>query len=306
MKSVKIRVSSGREISSVLCVGVGGKFALRGVFWSVFGKSGLSDGEIVFIDFEAGEGGDVEVFGGEGGGADAEEGIEEIGVRAFAVDADTLFDQGGGEGGGVGALFVAGLDGFVGNEPGVAATTQVGTFGVFPALDVALIDVGDAGGAAVEGDGAGFGEVEDVLVAVVDVALRVDGFEVSGADLFACAGFDGDGFDPVEGVLQDEEVRGAEGEEELVREEGAAGGATDVEEEGSVVSEDATNFCGPVGAPGEVVGIAALVVVFPVVDAEIVGRGGDDEVLRGLGHLPHSGEAVLVVKMEVGRQVEAA
>jgi hypothetical protein len=28
--------------------------------------------------------------------------------------------------------------------------------------------------------------------------------------------------------------------------------------------------------------------------------------LRGLGHLPHSGEAVLVVKMEVGRQVEAA
>ena len=70
---------------------------MRGVFWSVFGKSGLSDGEIVFIDFEAGEGGDVEVFGGEGGGADAEEGIEEIGVRAFAVDADTLFDQGGGK-----------------------------------------------------------------------------------------------------------------------------------------------------------------------------------------------------------------
>lgn len=267
---------------------------------TVFDKARFRHGEVIGIDFEAGEGGDVEVFGGEGGGADAEEGIEEAGGLAFAVEADALFDEGGGVGSGVGAFLVAGEDGFVGDEPVVAAAAEVGAAGVGPAGDVGLVGVGDAGGAAVEEDLAEFGEVEDVFVAVVDEAFRVDGLEVAGADLFTGACFDGDGFDPVEGVLEDEEALAAEGEEELVGEEGIAGGAADVEEEGAVGGEDAADFEGPFPAPGEVVGGAAGIFVVAVVDAEVVGRGGDDEVDGAFGHGPHAGEAVLAVEVEFG------
>ena len=85
------------------------------------------------------------------------------------------------------------------------------------------MDVWDASSPAVERGASGFGEVEDVFVAVVDVASAVDGFEVSGADEVSLSGFHGDGFDPVKGVLQGEEwffVCGflGKGEQELVGE----------------------------------------------------------------------------------------
>lgn len=76
-----------------------------------------------------------------------------------------------------------------------------------PTGDVGFVLIGDARAAAVEGDFSGFCEVEDEFVAVVDEARGVDGFEVTCADDFSGAGFDGDGFDPVEGVLEDEERR---------------------------------------------------------------------------------------------------
>lgn len=76
-----------------------------------------------------------------------------------------------------------------------------------PARDVGFVLIGDARAAAVEGDFARFCEVEDEFVAVVDEARGVDGFEMARADDFSGAGFDGDGFDPVEGVLEDEERR---------------------------------------------------------------------------------------------------
>ena len=155
----------------------------------------------------------------------------------FPWMTDAAFGEGDGESGGMGALFGAAEDGFVGDEPVVSAATFVHTVGVSPAADVGFVLVGDTDGAAVDGDVAGFGEVEDVLVAVVDEAFGIDGFEVAGADLGAVRGLDGDGFDPVEGVLEDPGVgvvRGGEGEDDLVWEEGVFGGGADVEEERAV------------------------------------------------------------------------
>lgn len=119
-------------------------------------------------------------FRSESRGADTKEGVEESGVLCLAVDADALLGEGDGESGWVRSFFFAGLDGFVGNEPGVSTAAEIDSVGVTPPGDVGFVLIGDACGTAVEGDGAGLGEVEDVFVAVVDEALRVDGFEMPG------------------------------------------------------------------------------------------------------------------------------
>ena len=180
-------------------------------------------------------------------------GIEQAGFRALAMEEDALLDERDGEGGRMRALLVAGVDGFVGDEPVVAAAAEVGAAGVAPAGDVRLVDVGHAGRAAVELDTAGFRQVKHILVAVVDVTLRVDRFEMTGADLFAGGGLDGDGLDPVERVLQDEErlVPVGQREDELVRHQRIRRSRADVEEERGVVRHHALQFRRPLAAPGE-------------------------------------------------------
>tara|TARA_B100000809_G_scaffold54683_1_gene50381 strand:+ start:62 stop:298 length:237 start_codon:yes stop_codon:yes gene_type:complete len=78
--------------------------------------------------------------------------------------------------------------------------------------------------------------MKEVFVAVVDKALRIDGLEVTRADGLGVLCFDGDGLDPVKGVLKLKEIWGGEGEEELVREEGIAGRRSQIEEEGAVLA----------------------------------------------------------------------
>ena len=202
----------------------------------------------------------------------------------------------------MGPLGVAGLDGLVGNEPGVATAAKVGTAGVLPALDVRLVGIGDAGGAAIEGDVSGLGEVEDVLVAVVDVAAGVDGLEMPGANRFAVSCFHGDGLNPVEGVLEVEELGPGEGEEELVGKEGIAGAAADVEEERSVLDEDAPHFGGPLAAPLEEGLPRGGVAKAAVVDPEIVGRRGDHQVDAASREFAHPLQAVAVMQVDLGRQ----
>lgn len=90
-------------------LGIQGKFAGGAGFLGVEAFAGGL--EVVGVQFDAGEGGEFQPPGGEGGSADAEEGVEQPGLRALAVEADALLDEGDGKGGGVGALLVAGLDG---------------------------------------------------------------------------------------------------------------------------------------------------------------------------------------------------
>lgn len=88
------------------------------------------------IKLYAGEAGDFLFFCGEGGGADTEERIEQVGMVAFAVDFDALFCKGDREGGRVWPLAFAGLDCIVGDKPGVSAAPEVLPAGVAPACDV--------------------------------------------------------------------------------------------------------------------------------------------------------------------------
>lgn len=208
------------------------------------GEAFAGGSEIAFVDVKAGVGGDFHAVGCDGGCADAIEGVEQVGLSAFSMDADALFDEADGEGGGVWTFLGARLDGVVGDEPVVPTAAFVFTVGVAPAGDVGFVRIGHACGTALEGDVAGFGEVEDVFVAVVDVALAVDGFEVSGADGGVLTGFYGDGFDPVEGILEGEEGTwaGGEGEQELVGQERVFRGGADVQEKRGVTVHEAFDF----------------------------------------------------------------
>lgn len=138
-------------------------------------------------------------------------------------------------------------------------------------------------------------------MAVVDVAFGLDGFKVTRRDRFAVSGFDRDRFDPVKGVLEDE-VRLAfgEGENELMREEGVGGRGTEIEEKGGPVRHHAVDFGGPFLTPLDEGCAIGSVIVSAVFDADVVGRGGYHEVDGGGGHGLHSGEAVLVVKVDHG------
>lgn len=200
------------------------------------------------------------------------------------------------------SLVLPRLDCFVGDEPRVTATAQIRTTGVFPSFDIRLVCVGHACSAAIELDLSALGQVKDVFVAVVDVAVGIDGPEVAGADCLGSGRLNADGLDPVECVLKLEEFRGGEGEEELVGQEGIAWRASQVQEKRTVHAQDAMNLAGPIHTPREKTFAWRGVVVAPVVDPEIVGRGGDHQVDAFRREFPHALEAIAVMKVDRGGQ----
>ena len=78
---------------------------------------------------------------------------------------------------------------------------------MFPAPDVGFICIGNTCRSSIKSNRAGEGEVKDIFMAVVDVSPGIDRFEMTGADRFIFACLDGDRLDPVEGVLELEEIR---------------------------------------------------------------------------------------------------
>lgn len=231
--------------------------------------------------------------------ADSEEGLEHGGGLAFAVDADAAAGEFDGEGRGVRAFFAALQNGLIGDEPIVSPAAFVGSLGVTPAADVGFVLVGDADGFPFERDVAFFGEMEKVFVAVVDVTAGVDGLEVSGGNGVAGFGVDGDAFDPVKGVLQDELI--PELQDKLMRHVGVFWGSTDVEEKRAVGPETAFHLGRPFERPVEVVFPFQGILVFAVFNSEIVGWRGDYQVDGFVGDvLAHAGNAIAVVEGEVG------
>lgn len=219
-------------------------------------------------------------FCGQGRGSDPEERIQQAGIFGFSVDFDALFDQGDWKRGGVRAFAFAGLDSFVRDKPGVSATTEILTFRVAPARDVGFMHVRHASGAAIQRDIAGFGEVKHVFVAVVHVSLGIDRFEMPSGNWIAIHGGDGDRFDPVKRVLQNEQGIQpiGEGENELVGEQWIRWCGTDVEEKRRVFRHHAVHLCGPRFAPSEKFIARSGVFERGVVDPQIVGRRRHDEV----------------------------
>ncbi len=164
------------------------------------------------------------------GGANSEERIKKSRRFALAVDFDAELHKGDGKRSGVGTLTLARLDGIVGDKPSVSPAAEIYTTRVPPAGDVRFENVGHSSGAAVQWDGAGFGKMKYVLVAVVYVALGVDGLKMACGDLLVGGGFYGDGFHPMESILEGEKRIFAfcEREDELVREKWIGGGGSNV------------------------------------------------------------------------------
>ena len=129
---------------------------------------------------------------------------------------DTLFYEGRREGGRMWSLILPGPDCFVGDEPGVAPAAAIDPLGVLPACDVRFVGIGNPGGSTIEWNGPGPGEVEHELVAVVHISLRIDRLEVACTDNLVIAGLDGNRLDPVEGVLELEEIGRGQRKEQLV------------------------------------------------------------------------------------------
>lgn len=77
---------------------------------------------------------------------------------------------------------------------------------MLPALDVRLVRIRNPGGSPVKWNGSSLGQVEYEFVAVIDIALRVDRLEVACTDNLVIAGLNGDRLDPMEGVLEPEEM----------------------------------------------------------------------------------------------------
>ena len=212
------------------------------------------------------------------------------------MDFDALLDQGDGKSRGVGALAFAGLDGFVGDEPSISAATKILSFCVTPAGDVGFIDIRHTCGAAVELDVAGFGEVKNVFVAVVDITLGIDRFEMPSGNWLATNRSHGDRFDPVKGVLQNKQGLESIGqsEDELMGEKGVGWRGTDVEEKRRVILHDALHFGCPCFAPSDEFIAWRGVFEGRIVDPEIVRRRGHHEIE---GFLFERGEGFQAITM---------
>ena len=113
----------------------------------------------------------LHLLGGESRSTDAEERVEEVSGTGDTVNSETLLHEIDGKSRGMRAVLVARHDGVVGHKPSVSTAAFVISAGVGPALDVAFVGIGNPGLAALKGNVAGFGEVKNVFVAVVDEAL---------------------------------------------------------------------------------------------------------------------------------------
>ncbi len=126
------------------------------------------------------------------------------------------------------------------------------------------------------------GEVEDVLVTVVDEARAVDGLVMAHRQIAVERGaaggvaIDGDRLDPVDGVLQREHPARHPGDVEPGP--GIGWLRADVKEERAVRGQDAGDGGQPLPRPSQVGPTGQRVVVRAVTNAEVVGRRGDDDV----------------------------
>ena len=106
------------------------------------------------------------------------------------------------------SFLLAALNCFVGNEPRVAATAQIGPSSVRPARDVALVLIGHAESKPLDFNSSRLRKVKEVLVAIVKKPFRIDWLEMTVRLQIALSTFNCDRFDPVNRVLQKKSVRG--------------------------------------------------------------------------------------------------
>lgn len=99
------------------------------------------------------------------------------------------------------AFLLAVLDRFIRNEPGVPAAAFVSPARVRPPSNVALVLIGNTEREAIDIDLSIARKMENVFVAVIEESFRADWLEMAERPVF-----DGDRLDPVDRVLQNEEI----------------------------------------------------------------------------------------------------
>ena len=246
--------------------------------------------KVPFIQLES-HAGDAQPHARHGGVSEPEEGVHDAVDPLQSVQPDAHLGHPDRERRRVRPFPVAALNRLVRNEPGVAAAAQV-VLRPRPSADVGLVLVLHSDRESIELDVPVPGQVEDVLVAVVDVAPAVDRLVVACGDALrrrlgvtgtsasgragrafgytlrignpsegalGLPGVDGDRLDPVQGVLQREPA--PEPLQDLEGPPGLGRFARNVEEQRSAAAQHPVEGVSPRLDPVEVLGSRDLVVV---------------------------------------------
>src|SRR5437763_1469231 len=111
----------------------------------------------------------------------------------------------------------AALDCFVGNEPSIAAATSIPSVRMTPSRDVTLVGVRHTERETIDRSFSLERQMENVFVAIVEIARRTDRLEMPARNQLARFVLDRDRFDPMDRVLQDEQI--AQPKNQLVRQQ---------------------------------------------------------------------------------------
>ena len=133
----------------------------------------MGDVEVMRVNVDAYKVGDSCCFSAKGATPDADEGVKSDFGILDAMDPNAAFGETRRKASGVRALLVPADNRFVGKKPVVASAPLILAICVAPPRDVGFVLVGnpDAFGTSVKWNHARLGEMEEILVAVVDVAF---------------------------------------------------------------------------------------------------------------------------------------
>jgi hypothetical protein len=105
-----------------------------------------------------------------------------------------------------------------------------------------------------------------------------------------------DGLDPVDGVLENEQI--AQAKDKLMRQQRIRGRCTEVEKERAVWFQQTPNLGGPLDTPIQITATLSPVGIPAISNAQVVRRRRDDKVDGGVRHFGHAFKAVAVSYIE--------
>ncbi len=215
-------------------------------------------------------------------------------------------------------FFLPTLNCLVRNKPRVPAATQIFSPSMRPPRDVALVLIRHAKCQPIQFDAAGLREVENVFVAIVQKPPRIDRLEMTkranGCSRFPAGSarvarraaatmiVDRDGFNPVNRVLQHEQI--AQRHDDLVRQHRIRRRGTDVEKKRTIRPQHAPDSSRPFATPTQIRPSVLMVGILPVANSEIVWRRRHDKINASLRQSRHSCDAILPAKIEFSHWLE--
>ena len=167
-------------------------------------------------------------------------------------------------------------DRLVGNEPGIAAAAPIASARVAPARDVALVRVRNAEREPIDRRATFGREMKNVFVAIIQKTRRTDRLEMSARNQFALLVFDRDRLDPMDRILQNEEI--AQAQNELVRQQRIRRRRAEIEKKRAVRFQEPRGSAPPIRGTSRDNRRDLRDPNICRSDAEIVRRRGDDEI----------------------------